>query len=307
MIGIGIIGFGYWGENLLRAFSQSRDCKVCWIADPDSERHNRVPNKINAIEDYREELNDSKTEAVVIATPSSMHYGIAKEALEAGKHVFVEKPLTMNYRHTEQLRSIAEGRNLILMVDHLLLYHPAVTELLVWVGAGEIGKIRYMHAQRLGAKVRDEENVLWSLGPHDLSIALALMDDDPEKVRAKGNIYIEKDNPVDDVVFLELIFPDGTIAHFHFSWFDQHRIRRFTVVADRGSAVFDDRDIEKLRLYKGKTCTLPLFGKEPALDIACRHFISCIENGQRPLTDGTWGLRVTRTLERAQRCLDAKK
>lgn len=304
MIGIGLIGFGYWGENLLRAFSAVSDCRICWVADVNPKRLEGMPN-LNTVEDFHKGLDDPELDAVIVATPSLTHFAIAKEVLKAGKHVFVEKPLAMCCEDAGKLKELAKKKSLVFMVDHLLLYHSAIIKLLDLVRGGEIGGIRYIHAQRLGAKVRNEENVLWSLGPHDLSIVLELLDDNPESIRATGKSYING-NQKEDVVFLSLGFPNNIDVHLHLSWIEQQRVRCFTVVGDNGSIVFDDLDTSKLVVYKDGNIIIPKIEDRQPLNIACQHFVDCIKGGQRPITDGESGSRVIEILEQAQRCLDEK-
>jgi len=305
MIGIGLIGFGYWGEKLLKAFSTIHGCGICWIADTNSKKLEGIPN-LNTIENFHKELDSPGLNAIVVATPSPTHFAIAKDALEAGKHVFVEKPLAMCYEDAEQLKELAEKKNLIFMVNHLMLYHPAIKRLLDLVRTGEVGKICYVHAQRLGAKVRNEESVLWSLGPHDLSIVLELLGNNPISIKAIGKVYTNG-NQEEDVVFLSLDFPNNIAVHLHFSWIDKQRVRYFTVVGNNGSIVFDDLSTNKLIIYKEGNIIIPKIKDYQPLNIVCQHFVDCIKDGQEPITDGKSGSRVIKILDQVQGYLDEKR
>ena len=226
MTKIALAGLGYWGPNLARNFDELSE--LTWLCDasPDAlERFTARYPRARATTDYDELLADDELDAVVVATPAVTHYELAKRALEAGKHVFVEKPLTMNAAEAEDVIAIAEASDRVLMPGHLLLYHPAVKKLKELIDAGELGDILYVYSNRqnLGI-IRKDENALSSLGFHDLSVILHLLDEEPSEVWAHGNAFLTPG--VEDVVFCYLRFPSGKIAHMHLSWLDPTRCGR---------------------------------------------------------------------------------
>jgi len=266
--------------------------------------------------ELKEALQDNDLQAVVIATNSESHHALAKISLEAGKHVMVEKPLALNVRDAEELVKIAKDKDLILMTGHLLLYHPAVRYLKELVNSGELGQILYLYSTRvnLGA-IRKNENALWSLAPHDISVMLYLMDQNPDKALANGKCFLQKG--IEDVVFFSLDFPGGQVAQAQVSWLDPHKIRKFTVVGSKRMVTFDDMEAtEKIRIYdKGvnqekrygsydEVLTLrdgdihiPYFKMQEPLKIEAGHFIECISEHKKPLSDGQNGLDVVKILE----------
>jgi predicted dehydrogenase len=243
--------------------------------------------------------------------------------LEAGKHVFVEKPLGATLAETEALVDFAATTDRIVMVGHLLEYHPAVERLKEMITSGELGEIRYVYSTRLNlGKLRTDENALWSLGPHDVSVALALIDEEPSEITARGESYMNEG--VEDVVFGYMRFPSGVAAHLHISWLDPHKERRITVVGSKRMATFDDMKIEgKLTIYdkgfdesyesygeylaRSGDITMPQISNEEPLRIVCRHFVECIQTGATPRTDARSGLRTVRVLEELQNSLDASR
>jgi predicted dehydrogenase len=248
---IGQAGLGAWGKNLARNFDQLAD--LAWLCDADEARREefaaRYPHA-RVTGDFAELLADPELEAVVVATPVITHYELAKAALEAGKHVFVEKPPAMRAQEMEELCELAEERDLVLMPGHLLLYHPAVTTLKRLVDAGDLGEVLcvYSNRQNLGV-IRKHENALLSLGVHDLSVILHLLDEEPSEVWAHGNAFLTEG--VEDIVFCYLRFPSGKIAHMHLSWLDPHKMRKITVVGKEKMAVFDDMELErKMTIYE---------------------------------------------------------
>lgn len=323
MINLGMVGLGYWGPNLLRNFNQLPDCrvKVCCDLDPAclAKAQERYPD-LAGTDQYNILLADPEIDAIVIATPAATHYSLAQKALQHGKHLFIEKPLTLNIQHAVQLIRISEETNRILMVGHLMEYHPAVEKLKTLIQSGELGQIYYLYAQRVNlGKIRRDENAMWSLAPHDFSVAMYLLDAEPENVSARGAAYIQKE--IDDVVFVNLQFPDGVMAHIHLSWLDPHKIRRTTIVGSEKMAVFDDMETaEKVKIYdKGVlnntadytsygealnlrfgNITVPYIKMVEPLKLECQHFLDCIINHQKPRSDGRDGLRVVRVLQAAQ-------
>jgi predicted dehydrogenase len=312
-VNVGQAGLGHWGKNLVRNFDELAD--LTWICDSDEARRAefgaRYPNaRVTA--SFEEMLADDDLQAVVIATPVPTHHPLAKQALEAGKHVFVEKPPAMRAAEMEELVGLAEERGLVLMPGHLLLYHPGVQKLKELVDSGQLGDVLcvYGNRQNLGI-IRTNENALWSLGVHDLSVILYLIGEQPSQAVANGNAFLNAG--VEDVVFCYLQFPSGKIAHMHLSWLDPHKMRKLTVVGRDKMAVFDDMELEqKITVYdkapeeptgtygEWRTRTgdvfSPKISNDEPLKLECRHFLGLVENGwdAREMHDG---LEVVRALE----------
>ena len=315
MIRIGQIGLGYWGKNLVRNFDEL--AQLTWLCDASEQLRLQFAGRHPAArvtESIEDLLADDELEAVVIATPVPTHYALAKQALEAGKHVFVEKPPAMRGSEMDELLRLAQERELVLMPGHLLLYHPGVLKLKELLDAGELGDLLcvYSNRQNLGI-IRRDENALWSLGVHDLSVILHLVQEDPEFVVANGNAFL---NPgVEDVVFCYLRFPSGKIAHMHLSWLDPHKMRKLTVVGREKMAVFDDMELErKVTIYEKapwepagtygewRTRTGDIFSPKIANDeplrLECEHYLRLVETGPGDHREARDGLRVVRTLDR---------
>jgi predicted dehydrogenase len=319
-IRVGQAGLGYWGANLVRNFDELAE--LTWLCDAAGERREqygrRYPrSRVSA--DFDELLAAGDVDAVVIATPVPTHHDLAKRALLAGKHVFVEKPPAMRAHEMEELVALAQERSLVLMPGHLLLYHPAVQKVKDLIDGGDLGDVLciYGNRQNLG-KIRKDENALWSLGVHDLSVILHLLEEEPSEVWAHGNAFL---NPgVEDVVFCYLRFPSGKIAHMHLSWLDPHKMRKLTVVGREKMVVFDDMELErKVTIYEKapwepastygewRTRTGDIFSPkipnhEP-LRLECRHFLGLVEHGPGDFREATDGLAVVRTLEQLQSSL----
>ena len=316
------VGIGQWGKNLLRNFAELAD--VTWLCDADPQRlaefGARHPSA-RTTQQLDQVLADESLDGVVVATPVPTHYELSKRALEAGKHVFVEKPPAMHGAEMEELCELAEERGLVLMPGHLLLYHPAVKTLKGLIDRGELGDVLcvYGNRQNLGT-IRLHENALWSLGVHDLSVLLYLVDEEPSELWAHGNAFL---NPgVEDVVFCYLRFPSGKIAHMHLSWLDPHKIRRITVVGRDKMVVFDDMELErKITVYdkapeqptttygEWRTRTGDIYSPkipntEP-LRVECEHFLSLVRGEGDPLRAARDGLVVVRALEQLQASLEA--
>jgi predicted dehydrogenase len=266
-------------------------------------------------------LSDSGLDAVALATPVPTHADLAIRVLEAGKHCLVEKPLAQSVADAERALHAARDSGQILMVGHLLEYHPGVRKLKELTESGELGdQIFYIYGNRLNlGKLRADENALWSLGAHDVSVVLHLAGEEPAEVVAHGESYVR--DGVEDVVFCYLRFPSGLAAHLHLSWLDPHKERRFTVVGSRRMATFDDMAIEgKLTVYDkgfdedargyGEYITRsgysysPQIANDEPLRVECEHFIECVRTGEPPRSDGQSGLRVVAVLERLQQSLD---
>jgi len=315
------VGIGQWGKNLLRNFAELGD--VVWLSDADpgrlAEYGARYPSA-RTTQEFEQVLADDEVDAIVVATPVPTHYELSKRALEAGKHVFVEKPPAMRGEEMEELCELAEERSLVLMPGHLLLYHPGVVKLKELVDSGELGDVLcvYGNRQNLGT-IRLHENALWSLGVHDLSVLLYLIDEEPSELWAHGNAFL---NPgVEDVVFCYLRFPSGKIAHMHLSWLDPHKIRRITVVGRDKMVVFDDMELErKITVYdkapeqptttygEWRTRTGDIYSPKIAntepLRVECEYFLSLVRGEGEPLRAARDGLVVVRALEQLQASLE---
>jgi len=328
MIILGQVGLGYWGPNLLRNFQALSDARVKAICDLDAvalaRAGERYPELLRTTE-YADLLRDPEIGAVVVSSSAVSHYRLARAALEAGKHAFVEKPIALRQDEAETLIRLADERGLMLMVGHLLLYHPAVTRLKELLNDGQLGEVYYLYSERRNlGKVRHDENAMWSLAPHDIAVALYLLGGMPAAVSAHGQAYLQPG--IEDTVFFTLRFADGRLAHSHVSWLDPHKVRRLTVVGSRQMAVFDDIEpSEKLRIYDkgvdrtpeydsyGDALTLrfgdiyaPHLEMQEPLRLECQHFVECVAYGRRPLSDGRNGLAVLRVLECLQRSLDSE-
>jgi len=322
-VSVGVVGLGYWGPNLARNFDLLGETELRWICDPSDDARTRLAPQFpqaNATADFDDLLNDVSLDAVVIATPVPLHAELAVQALGAGKHVFVEKPLALTVGDAEQVCEAAEAAGKVLMVGHLLEYHPGVRKLKEVADSGDLGAIRYIYGNRLNlGQVRKDENALWSLGAHDVSVLLHLADEEPDQMYAYGESYMRA--PIEDVVFCYLRFPSGLMAHLHLSWLDPHKERRFTIVGSDKMATFDDMELEqKLVIYdKGFDEDYSSYGEyiarsgdvwsprvpnEEPLRIECRHFAECVSEGKTPISDGRSGLRVVRVLEGLQQSLD---
>jgi predicted dehydrogenase len=323
---VGVAGLGYWGPNLARNFAAIPGCEVAWCCDPSEAvrvRASAMFPEARLTGQFSDLLADPELDAVVLATPVPTHAELAVQVLEAGKHCFVEKPLAQSVAEARRAVSAAEQADRILMVGHLLEYHPGVQRLKQLTDSGELGEIYYIYGNRLNlGKLRADENALWSLGAHDVSVVLYLAGEEPVEVVAHGEAYVRPG--VEDVVFCFLRFPSGLSAHLHLSWLDPHKERRFTVVGSRRMATFDDMDLErKLTIYdKGFDEDSHSYGEyitrsgdifspripnvEP-LRVECEHFVHCVRTGEPPRSDGNSGLRVVRVLEGLQESLESSR
>jgi predicted dehydrogenase len=319
---VAVAGLGHWGKNLVRNFDDLAELRgLCDVsAETREEFARRYPNA-RVTDDFRELLADPEVDAVVIATPVPSHYSLAKQALQAGKHVFVEKPPAMRGEEMDELVALAEERELTLMPGHLLLYHPGVRTLKELVDEGALGDVLcvYGNRQNLGI-IRKDENALWSLGVHDLSVILYLLDEEPSEAWAHGNSFLTPG--VEDVVFCYLRFPSGRIAHMHLSWLDPHKMRRITVVGRDKMVVFDDMELErKITVYeKGPWQPAQTYGEwqtrtgdiyspkipnDEPLKLECQHFLSLVRGEGDRGKVARDGLTVVRTLEKLQQSLTA--
>lgn len=317
------MGLGYWGPNLARNFAALPECELAWCCDADAQRRERLAGQFPSARftgDLDELLSDPALDAVVLATPVPTHATLAARVLQAGKHCFVEKPLAQSVADAELAVAAAAEAGRLLMVGHLLEYHPGVLALKEVVDSGELGELRYIYGNRLNlGQLRADENALWSLGAHDVSVVLALAGEEPYELSARGESYMR--DGIEDVVFGFLRFPSGLAAHLHLSWLDPHKERRFTVVGDKRMATFDDMEAErKVTIYdkgfdeksnsyvaRAGEIRSPLVPSTEPLAIECRHFIECVREGRAPRSDGESGLRVVRVLEGLQAELDSSR
>ncbi len=324
MITIGQVGLGRWGPNVLRNFVRLPDSRVKICCDQDSEalaQTQALYPGLKATQNFDELLADPELDAVVVTASASSHFALVKAALEQQKHVFVEKPLSLKVAEGQELVTLASAQGVTLMVGHLLLYHPAVQRLRAYIEEGALGSIRYIYSQRLNlGQVRRDENALWSLAPHDISVALHLLGQKPVSVSAQGRDYLRPG--IHNLAFLTMEFANDSLAHCHVSWLDPHKVRRFTVVGSQKMAVFDDMaSREKLRIFdqgvdfpdvvysdlhtlRFGDIHIPRIDMREPLSLECQHFADCVQTGQTPLTDGQNGLDVLQVLAAAQQSLE---
>ncbi len=321
---VGVVGLGYWGPNLARNFGGLSGCDLRWCCDRSDEARARLEPAFPTTRftaDLADLLGDPELDAIVIATDVPSHAALALAAFAAGKHCFVEKPLSQSSADATEVAAAANAADLVLMVGHLLEYHPGVAKLKEIVDSGELGDVHYVYSNRLNlGKVREAENALWSLGAHDVSVLLHLLEEEPEEVLARGESYVREG--VEDVAFCYLRFPSGRVAHMHLSWLDPHKERRFTVVGSRRMATFDDMELEQkvtvwdkgverdFRNYgeyitRSGDVMSPQISNEEPLRIECRHFVECVRTGSEPRSGAVSALRTVRVLEALQRSLDA--
>ncbi len=320
-----MVGVGQWGSNVLRNLAAAERCEVKYLCDSDvqalSRQAGRYPNA-KTVPEFGDLLADEDLHAIVIATEAPTHYNLAAQALAAGKHVFIEKPMTLKARDAAALASQAESSRLKLMAGHLLVFHPAFEAVNRMITAGEIGNVYYIYTHRLNLGiVRREENAWWSLAPHDVAVICRIFEADPIAVSAVGQCYLQKD--IEDVVFATLKFGDGRMGHIHVSWLDPHKIRKMTIVGSRKMITWDDMSPgEKLRVYdKGVVAqnvtsyadaitlrigdiVIPKTASYEPLQREIQHFIDCCLDDLPVLTDGAEGLRVVRVLEAGQKSLE---
>lgn len=331
---VAVVGAGYWGRNLVRVFHQLEGVDLAAVCDVD---HQRLMNIANAYpnmyltSDYAEILNDFEIEAIILAVPSTQHHKLAMASLDAGKHTFVEKPLSMSVEQGRELLAEAQAKNRVLLVGHTFLYNDAVRRVKEYIDSGELGDIYYVAAQRLNLGiVRQEENVMWSLAPHDISIINYWLGAMPTAVTARGHVYLQPGIP--DVAFINLDYPGGVSANIHVSWLDPGKIRAMTVVGSKKMIVYNDTSPdEKIRIFDkrvvkkdgsglgefdtfgkfqlmtraGDVLTPSLNFREP-LQVEARHFVDCILEREKPFSDGKNGLEVVSVLVAAQQSMDSE-
>ncbi len=313
---VAVVGVGYWGKNLVRNFHELGALAALCDADRSVEAaYKRSYGDVKFYTEYRDVLVDPSIDAVALATPAVSHFEMAKAALEAGKDVIVEKPLAIDVKHGDELVKLAQEKRRILMVGHILRYHPAILKLQQLIQDGTLGKINYLYSNRLNiGKIRTEENILWSFAPHDISVMLSLLNEMPTRVTCQGNAYLNHGIP--DVTLSHFEFPSGVQAHIFVSWLHPIKEQRLVIVGSEKMAVFDDTAGHKLILYphkvewknriptavKANGEIVNLEEQEP-LRAECQHFLDCVESRTSPVSDGNEGLRVLRVLDACQRAL----
>ncbi len=322
---VGVVGLGAWGWNVARCLYEIPGCTLVACSDLDLSRRAAAERSwpgVKAMGTLDEMLDRGDIDAVAISSPAVTHYTLTKKVLLADRDVFVEKPFTLDVAHAEELLHLAEVREKVLMVGHLLEYHPAVDKMRDLISSGELGEIYYVYTQRVNlGRIRGDENALWSFAPHDISQILYMLGADPVDVSARGQSYIQ--DRIEDVVFLSLFFKNRVMAHIHLSWLDPHKVRSTTIVGSKKMVVFDDvATSEKLRVYD--SCAqnmqarsygeaiqvrfgdihIPRISAAEPLKLEFQHFLDCIRTRARPRSDAYDGLRVVRILDAAQRSLD---
>jgi len=313
---VAVVGVGYWGRNLVRNFHAMGALAALCDENKSVEDNCRHEYKgVKFLREFGEVLSDPTIHAIALATPAVAHYEMAKAAIEAGKDIFVEKPLAIDVRQGEDLVTLAASKHRVLMVGHILRYHPAILKLQDLIRDGTLGQINYLYSNRLNiGKIRTEENILWSFAPHDISVMLALLNEMPTRVSCQGGAYLNRD--VSDVTLSHFEFPSGVRAHIFVSWLHPFKEQRLVVVGSEKMAVFDDTADDKLVLYphkvewinriptavKAKGEAVPVESSEP-LRAECQCFLQSIESRIPPVSDGVEGLRVLRVLDACQRAM----
>ena len=319
-INIAVVGCGYWGPNLIRNFSALPQCQDRYVCDKDEKRLAHMKQLYPSVEttrDFDKIVADKEVDAVVIATPVHLHHELAKKSLEAGKHAFVEKPMTQTSEQGNELVQLAAKKKLTLMVGHTFIYSAPVRRIKEIVKAGDIGEIQYIASRRLNLGLFQKDiNVAWDLAPHDISIILYLLGRPPISVNCQGKAHVHKE--IEDVTNMTLNFDNGGFATIHSSWLDPNKVRQMTIVGSKRMIVYDDNEpLEKIKIYDKRVETPPHYDTfaefhysyhygdmyapyikqvEP-LKVECQHFLDCIRSGKRPETNGLDGLRVIQILE----------
>lgn len=328
---IAVIGYGYWGPNLVRNFSWIQGVNVRYVCDLDENRLAKVAQQFTNVEktttDIEEVVADDSVEAVIISTPVHSHYVLAKKALLAGKHVLVEKPMTNNSRDAKELIQIADEKNLILMVDHTFLYTGAVRKMKELIDADQIGKINYFDSVRINLGLfQHDVNVVWDLAPHDFSIMQYLIDQDPISVSATGVSHVT--SKMENIAYISVFYPDNIIGHFHVNWLSPVKIRRILLCGSEKMIMYDDMEnMAKIKLfdtgvevkqndqdamyetliqYRTGDMHAPQLDGTEALKLECLHFLDCIKEKKQPISNGVFGLKIVRLLEAAQESIQQK-
>lgn len=325
-IQVGVVGCGYWGPNLIRNFRQLGDCHLKSLCDTSETRlahMRRLYPEVGMVRDFSDILNDPELDALAIATPVRFHFDMAKAALAAGKHVFIEKPMSRTRAEGEELVALAEKTGRVIMVGHTFLFSPAVRRMKEIIDAGDLGEVQYIAARRLNLGLFQKDiNVAWDLAPHDISILLHLLGELPVSVSCQGSSHVTRG--IEDVTMMHLGFRKNRCAFIHNSWLDPKKVRQMTVVGSQRMIVYDDTEpLEKLKIYDARVevpphydtfaeftysyhygdAYVPYIKQDEPLKLECQHFIDCIRNQEVPLTGGRLGLEVVKILEAASNSL----
>lgn len=288
-----MVGAAGWGSNVVRTFAATRGASLRGVCDLRPELLARVSAAhpgVRVTQSFDDLLADDGVAAIAVAVDGANHHRLARRALQSGRHVFVEKPLALTVADSEELCAVAEETRRILMVGHLLLYHPAVLQAKRAIDAGELGQVRYLHSQRVNlGVVRESESAWWSLAPHDIAVAMYLLDAVPSAVSATGGHYLRPARGMQDLAFASLTFADGRMAHVHVSWIDSEKRRTLTIVGSQKTLTVDQ--------------TAPIDGAGEPLRAECDHFVECVRTGQKPRSDGAQGLAVVRVLDAGERSM----
>jgi predicted dehydrogenase len=328
MLTVAVIGFGYWGPNLVRNWNQNPNVRLKTLCDIDPKRLELAQSQyhyLNTVQDYHEVLNDPEIDAVNVVTPISTHFQIARDVLNAGKHVLVEKPLTASSAEALELIDIATKKNLILMVGHTFLYSPPVLKIKEYIRDGLLGKIDFAQMTRINlGRLKHDYNVIWDLAPHDFAILEYWLEEMPEAIQVTGKAA--RIHQVCDIAFINLLYPDGILANLHLSWLSPVKLRQTYLVGDKKMVVYDDtHPTEKVRLldqgidvvrdpkdfgefqmtYRTGDIFLPHLSNQEPLAAECQHFVDCILQGKQPRTHGEHALRVVRLIEASLKSLAA--
>ena len=318
---IAVVGGGYWGPNLIRNFNALGALgAICDRSPAVLSKLHAEYSEVKAYAEFEDVLNDDSIKGIVVATPAGTHHRLAMQAMQAGKNVFVEKPLALSSTEAEDLAKTADALGRVLMVGHILEYHPAYETLVDLIRQGELGEVRHVRSSRLSlGKLRHEEDVLWSFGPHDVSLILGILDDEPKDVKAFGHAILQPE--IADQVHVDMRFASGATAHIHVSWLEPQKLHQLVVIGSKKMAIFEDSRTEgKLRVFdrgfdhEGDTWTLRR-GEEAVVDFPagepmkreCQHFLDCIASNSRPKSDGWDGVRVLRVLEAATKQMKEKE
>ena len=326
-IKVGVVGCGYWGQNLIRNLRQSGDCQLEVICDASEERleHMRKLHPgVATTARFEDLLENDALDAVVISTPVRFHYSMAKACLQKGKHVFIEKPMARSVAEGEELVALADSQKRILMVGHTFLFSPAVRKMKEIIDSGDIGELQYITARRLNLGLFQKDiNVAWDLAPHDISIILHLLGESPSTVSCQGACHVTR--KIEDVTTMYLSFPKNRCAIVQNSWLDPKKVRQMTVVGSKRMIVYDDTEpLEKLKIYDARVevmphydtfdqftysyhygdAYIPFIRQDEPLKLECQHFLDCIRSGETPITGGRAGLEVVRILETADNSLN---
>ncbi|MCB0723933.1 MAG: Gfo/Idh/MocA family oxidoreductase [Ignavibacteriae bacterium] len=316
---LAIVGFGKWGYNHVNTAAKLLDHSAITVCDTDEagrDKLKKISGNINFTTDLSEVIADESINAVIIATPAETHFEIAKKMMEAGKNVLVEKPITLISGEAEELLKIANDKGVILMVGHVLLYHPAVLKIKEMLEEGKLGKLQYIYSNRLNlGTIRSEENILWSFAPHDISVIQFLTDNNPTEVFARGASFLQ--HQIEDTTLTFMKYPDNVSAHIFVSWLHPFKEQRLVVIGDKGMVVFEDSlPAEKLKYYKkgfqrvegvlekfDHDYEVIEFDNKMPLEEEQKHFFECVADGKQPLTDGQHAIEVLKILEESEKSL----